>query len=314
MSRSTNPEESIFYTYVYLDPRKSGDFIYQRGVDEVYCFNHELIYVGKTKLKYRINTHIKDALETDKNHIFYSVIRKIYEAGLEPIRFKILQNVTEEEAFAEEISLISIAGRRNLGKGPLCNLTDGGEGCSGWIPTEKWIEAHSGENNRNYGGLSGEHCKNISKAKRLFNETKKGKELSKKLGEEHSIRMSGEGNSMFGKKQISSTRTKISQKAKERYLDENERKKAGGRLALHNSKLTDEEKQAVIEKSNNTKRMTKNLLNPIICFDCEICNDSITHMRFKEIMKIINKYDKFLCKNGCTYKEGIRLRELARKS
>lgn len=118
-----------YYTYVYLDPRKSGDFIYQRGIDEVYCFNHELIYVGKG-CKYRINKHIIDALETDDNKTFLNVIRKIYEAGLEPIRFKILQNVTEQEAFGEEISLISIAGRRDLGKGPLCNLTDGGEGRS----------------------------------------------------------------------------------------------------------------------------------------------------------------------------------------
>ena len=60
-----------YYTYVYLDPRKSGDFTYQRGIDEVYCFNHELIYVGKTDCKYRINKHIRIALDTDKNHIFY---------------------------------------------------------------------------------------------------------------------------------------------------------------------------------------------------------------------------------------------------
>ena len=129
MSKSNNPLSSIFYTYVYLDPRKSGDYIYQRGIEEVYCFNHELIYTGKGSND-RINDHIKDALNSDTNKLFYNVIRKIYEAGLEPIRIKILQNVTEEEAFAEEITLISIAGRRDLGKGPLCNETDGGEGKS----------------------------------------------------------------------------------------------------------------------------------------------------------------------------------------
>lgn len=130
MSKITIPEKSKYYTYVYLDPRKSGNFIYQRGIDEVYCFNNELIYTGKGSND-RINKHIKDALNTNKNKTFLNVIRKIYEAGLEPIRFKILQNVTEEEAFAEEINIISIAGRRDKGTGPLCNETDGGEGCSG---------------------------------------------------------------------------------------------------------------------------------------------------------------------------------------
>lgn len=122
--------QNQFYTYVYLDPRKSGDFIYQRGIDEVYCFNYELIYTGKGS-DGRIDKHIYKALNTNKNKLFYNVIRKIYDAGLEPIRIKILQNATEEEAFAEEINLISIAGRRDLGKGPLCNETDGGEGASG---------------------------------------------------------------------------------------------------------------------------------------------------------------------------------------
>ena len=131
MSKSSNPEIPIYYTYAYLDPRKSGNFIYQRGIDEIYCFNYELIYIGKTNSKYRIDDHINLALNSKKNKLFYNVIRKIYEAGLEPIRIKILQNVTEEEAFAEEINLISIAGRRDQGKGPLCNETDGGEGVSG---------------------------------------------------------------------------------------------------------------------------------------------------------------------------------------
>ena len=125
-------EENQFYTYVYLDPRKPGDFIYQRGIDEVYNFNFELIYTGKG-CDNRIDVHIKKALKTNENKLFYNVIRKIYKADLEPIRIKILQNVSGEEAFAEEINLISIAGRRDQGKGPLCNKTDGGEGVVGVI-------------------------------------------------------------------------------------------------------------------------------------------------------------------------------------
>ena len=168
MSKSNNPLSSIFYTYVYLDPRKSGDYIYQRGIEEVYCFNHELIYTGKGSND-RINDHIKDALNSDTNKLFYNVIRKIYEAGLEPIRIKILQNVTEEEAFAEEITLISIAGRRDLGKGPLCNLTDGGEGCSGYKHTKETrkilSEKLKGRDSPNKGKkFSPEFCDKASKS------------------------------------------------------------------------------------------------------------------------------------------------------
>ena len=130
MSKTTNPEEPVFYTYVYLDPRKSGDFVYHRGVDEIYCFNYEPIYGGKG-CDGRLDIHNYLALNTNKNKLFYNVIRKIYKEGLEPIIVKILQNVAEEEAFAEEINFISIVGRRDKGRGSLCNETDGGEGISG---------------------------------------------------------------------------------------------------------------------------------------------------------------------------------------
>ena len=124
--------QNQFYTYVYLDPRKSGDFIYQRGIDEIYCFNNEPFYVGKGSND-RIDDHINKALNSDKNKLFYNIIRKIYGDGLEPIRFKVLQNVSEEEAFVEEINLISVIGRRDKKNGSLCNETDGGEGTKGRI-------------------------------------------------------------------------------------------------------------------------------------------------------------------------------------
>lgn len=128
MSTRTNQEEK-YYTYIYLDPRKSGDFIYQRGIDEIYCFNFVPFYIGKGKDD-RLNYHLK-CYDSDKNGLKKNTIKKIRKAGLEPIIIKILQNVTDGEALAEEIKLISIVGRRDLGKGPLCNMTDGGDGIGG---------------------------------------------------------------------------------------------------------------------------------------------------------------------------------------
>ena len=47
------------------------------------------------------------------------------------------QNLTEEEAFKHEIYMIDVFGRIDLGTGILHNLTDGGEGHSGYKKSEE---------------------------------------------------------------------------------------------------------------------------------------------------------------------------------
>ena len=122
-------KNDIFYTYIYLDPRKFGCYIYEN-----YVFEAEPFYVGKGKNN-QILSHLKEAdsnvlLENTRNTYKTSKIRKILNKNLKPIIFKIKDYLTEQEAFDLEIDLIKNIGRADLNLGPLTNHTDGGDGIS----------------------------------------------------------------------------------------------------------------------------------------------------------------------------------------
>ena len=110
-----------YYIYVYLDPEKPGKYIYGE-----YSFDFEPFYVGKGK----------------GNRIFHfrqpsgPFLKKKMNKVLSPIYLMVQRSLREQEAFLEEIKMIAIIGRRDQGKGPLCNLTDGGDGVSGRICSE----------------------------------------------------------------------------------------------------------------------------------------------------------------------------------
>ena len=107
----------IHYVYVYLDTRKPGEYVYDN-----LKFDYEPFYVGQGKNK-RCVYGLKEG-STYK----LRKINKIIKSGLEPKVIKIYDNLEHEMALSLEIDTIYKIGRYNLNKGPLVNLTDGGEG------------------------------------------------------------------------------------------------------------------------------------------------------------------------------------------
>lgn len=129
MPKIVNPEDPIFYTYILLDPRIKGTFIYDDGN---LVLEFLPIYGGKG-YNLRCESHLKDAINTNKESDKLNIIREIVASGFEPKIFKVLENVTEKEAFTKERYVIRVVGRADKGLGPLTNKTDGGDGYTGNI-------------------------------------------------------------------------------------------------------------------------------------------------------------------------------------
>lgn len=125
--------DNSFYVYVLLDPRKPGKYIYRE-----YSFEYEPFYIGKGHGG-RVNYHLTNYdLENGVNPHRRNKIKKILKfTNKKEIPYKITECSSEEEAFKLEKYFICLIGRKDLGKGPLVNMTDGGEGATGHIVSEK---------------------------------------------------------------------------------------------------------------------------------------------------------------------------------
>lgn len=123
----------MHYVYIYLDPRKFGLYNYDN-----HYFNFEPIYVGKGT-----NNRCYDHLYRTDNAPLPCKLQKLNRLNFAPIiiKYKIFNN--SQDAFDFEIEMISSIGRKDLGKGPLVNLSDGGEGNTGFIYSDEFKKAHS---------------------------------------------------------------------------------------------------------------------------------------------------------------------------
>jgi len=128
-----------YYVYIYLDPRKPGEYRYKIG-EQILELDYQPIYVGKG-CNGRYLCHWLN-FDIHPNNFLKGKLSHIDKENLIPTIF-LRDSLTEKRALEFEINLIKTIGRINLGKGPLCNLTDGGEGVSGVIYSE--------ERKKNYG-------------------------------------------------------------------------------------------------------------------------------------------------------------------
>ena len=141
-----------YYTYAYLREDKTP------------------YYIGKGKGN-RINSKQRSIKPPkDKSRIIY-----------------LKQNLTEAEAFRHEIYMIDVFGRKDLGTGILYNMTDGGDGTSGYIPSEE--------------------------SRKKMSEAKKGKTPSEETRRKISEAKKG-NTSMLGKTHSEETRRKMSETSK----------------------------------------------------------------------------------------------------
>lgn len=127
----------------------------------------QVFYVGKGK-RNRLFNHERQVDRNkipNNNKLLYYKIKKIKRNGGKLVYKKILVTSSEYKALNKEKKDIKKFGRVNNKTGILCNLTDGGEGTSGLVYTNKMRKARSklssGSNNPMFGKRHSDKTKQI---------------------------------------------------------------------------------------------------------------------------------------------------------
>jgi hypothetical protein len=178
--------ESKFYIYRHIRPD-----------------TNEVFYIGKgNNVNQKKRLYERMNISKKRNKIWQSIVLKnngVYESQI------LFECETEEECNAKEIEFIKLYGRKDLDKGTLANLTNGGDGSLGIVTREETKNKLSlkfkGENHPNWGKkLSEETCKKKSESMKKSNKSWKGKKLPTETVEKIRQSKTGDKNPMYGKK------------------------------------------------------------------------------------------------------------------
>jgi len=201
-----------FYVYVYLDPRKPGNYVYGE-----YEFEYEPFYVGKGNGD-RAYVHLKGH-GTNKDFLF--MVQEIKTPNIIFYKKDLFENVS----LALERKMVKTIGRLNKETGPLFNKNDAGGGCPGAICSNETKKKISEKLKGHY---VSEETKYKIKEKRKFQifteETKEKMRKKHDIKEETREKMRERAkNRKFSKE----TREKISSAGKGRIHSEKTRQKIG---------------------------------------------------------------------------------------
>jgi len=217
-----NNTENLYFVYCFVDTRKPGKYIY-----DDYEFDYEPIYIGKGK-GIRPQRHF--ILYKNSNTRFYNKLKSIILNNYKPEIIYLNKDLTEQEAFKQEVYFIKLIGRIENG-GTLTNLTDGGDGQSGFKFSDESKEKMSlnkiGEKNPMHGIHHNEDTKlKISLSKKGHVSWNKGlsgiysEETLKKMSDKGKLRI-GEKNPMFGKTHRKESIDKMKLKHSKKFGEEN---------------------------------------------------------------------------------------------
>lgn len=202
-----------YYIYFHINPIKK-----------------EVFYIGKGKGD-------RAKRKNGRNKLWENIVKK-YGYTIEYPH----KNISEEEAFNLEVYYINKFGRKDLGKGSLANLTDGGEGSSGNILTQ-------------------EHKDKISKKLkgRVFSEEHIKKNIESKLGKKRSKETCNNiSESRKGIKLSDETKRKISEAGKVRTHSKETKNKMS--ISQKGKIVSEKTKQKLKQHKNN---------KPVLQFDID---------------------------------------------
>jgi len=286
----------IYFVYCFLDPRKPGDFIYGD-----LKFDYEPIYIGKGK-GIRPQRHF--TLYKNYNTRFYSKLSSIINSDMQPMYLTIRDNLLEKEAFEYEKFFIKLIGRMENG-GVLTNLTDGGEGQSGFkFSDESKKKMSMSRLGKKKKPMSDIGRLNISLSKIGKISLKKGKTLEEIVGVERSNdikkKMSdsakeriGDKNSMFGRKHSDESKEKMSINTIKRFGSDNPifgRERSEYEKIYDTWELTDKDGNVVIV-DNLSKFCRENNLNPSCMRDLSY-GTAKSHKNWVKVTKLTNNVKK----------------------